>query len=273
MAHRAAAGEHDPSKDVVWRPNLQLYVKICIVYRAAHFMPPEQISRFIAMVREEIDACGSDPDAHAEGLLVLAEISRQTEDWDETFRLAAEGLDLEPRLSTRGKKTGVRQFLLLGSAYAHYAQGSPSCAKDVLAKLDCLGNDYFFHRNVEFKATNLRCLLGVEFSDTYISLSVPARRLAKLVADIPEGGLQLDWDFVLEDHTINFTAVFLTEESQCQIEQVEQHNSENGPHVGSWVTSGPGRLELIFDNSFSLVRGKTVQCRLQPTNLLLAEEK
>merc|ERR1712137_351931 len=115
--------------------------------------------------------------------------------------------------------------------------------------------------------------LGAEFSDTYISLSVPARRLAKLVADIPEGGLLLDWDFVLEEHTINFTAVFLTGESQCQIEQVEQHNSENGPHVGSWVTSGPGRLELIFDNSFSLMRGKTVLCRLQPTNLKLAEEK
>merc|ERR1712137_166503 len=112
--------------------------------------------------------------------------------------------------------------------------------------------------------------LGAEFSDTYISLSVPARRLAKLVADIPEGGLQLDWDFVLEEHTINFTAVFLTGESQCQ---VEQHNSENGPHVGSWVTSGPGRLELIFDNSFSRMRGKNLQCRLQPTNLLLAEEK
>merc|ERR1712113_446677 len=110
-------------------------------------------------------------------------------------------------------------------------------------------------------ATQLRKLIGMEFKDTYMEVSVAARNKARLTVDIPEGTEIVEWDWVLAEFTINFAAFFYgvgCAEPQ-ELQRVEQHSAEAGPYMGILDNRGAGRLEFIFDNSFSIIRGKTIQ--------------
>eukprot|EP00913_Durusdinium_trenchii_P025616 g24043.t1 len=70
-------------------------------------------------------------------------------------------------------------------------------------------------------------------------------------------------------------AIFIPESGEEEeLLRVEQHEAEAGPCEGS---AGPfasaGRVELVFSNSFSILRGKSLQCRVQPNSLVVHEEK
>jgi len=237
-------------------------------------MTPEAASEFLIMVQKETEACGDNPDLRCVGLFIQAEAIRQNECWVEALRLAKEGIELGPQLSPKGRKTGAKQFCQLISAYGYHAIGNPSAAREALAKLDTMGNDYFFHKQVEFKATHLKRLVGAEFKDSYTTITVANRSKVRMVLDVPAGIEVVEWDWVLAEFTISFTATFYEEgkSNGNEIQKVAQHSSDNGPIVGNLEVKGPGSLELIFDNTFSILRSKTVECRLQPTGLVVKQE-
>ncbi|CAK9012423.1 unnamed protein product [Durusdinium trenchii] len=257
-----------------WRPTMMLYLKICLVYRGVNFMRPEAAKEFLRMVQEETDL-QKDADGRCVGLCIQAEAMRQGEHWEEALKLADDGCALQPELSTAGIKTGCLHFCYLVLAYAHFAQGRPHAAQEALAKLSSIGvSDHFFQKQVEFKATHLRRLVGAEFEECYREISVAARSQTKLVVELPKG-TSAQWDFILSSYSIDFAAIFIPESGEEEeLLRVEQHEAEAGPCEGS---AGPfasaGRVELVFSNSFSILRGKSLQCRVQPNSLVVHEEK
>lgn len=127
---------------------------------------------------------------------------------------------------------------------------------------------------MEFKATHLRRLVGAEFEEYYREISVAARSRTKLVIELPEG-TSAQWDFVLSAYTIDFAAIFIPDSGEAEeLQRLEQYEADAGPCEG---TAGPfkraGRLEMVFSNNFSYLRGKSLQCRVQPQNLVVREEK
>lgn len=293
IAYRAGVMGHDEYVEVVaadgsvylqpWRPNLLLFRKVCVVYRAVCFMQPEHVRDFRVMVQAEVDSCGDDVDSRCMGLFVLAEAMRQCEQWDEALKYCEQCLALGDQLSPEGRKGGSQQFCRLVGAYAYFAKGSPGESKEELTRLDALGCEHMWHREIEFKATHLRRLVGAEFQEAYRELVVGARSRTRLVVVIPPGLESVEWDWIVDDHSINFTALLHTdalakrefvEETAEVLQSAKQHRGENGPCLGSCpVLEKTGRLELIFDNSFSMMRSKTVQCRVQPTCLKVELEE
>lgn len=258
-----------------WRPILVMSLKICVIYRGAHFMSPEGFGAFLELVRAETESCGeSDPDNQVLGLWIQAEAMRQNERWDEALQLSAEVLQLAPRLSVEARKGGSLQFSALVAAYAHYAKGNVTVAKDMIAKVDLLGTDHFFRRSVDFKVTHLRRLVGMELQDTFLEVQIGGRSKRKLVADVPEGVNQVEWDFTLTDYSVSVVVAFRADgaASACEVQRLDKHDADAGPINGSYEVPGPGRLEVIIDNSFSMLRGKTLHCRTQPNPVKLRFE-
>jgi len=255
-----------------WRPAMMLYLKICLVYRGVNFMKPDAAKEFLQMVQEET-ALQQDADGKCVGLCIQAEAMRQGEHWEEALKLASDGCALQSELSSQGVKTGCLHFCYLVLAYANFAQGRPHAAQEALAKLSSIGvSDHFFKNQVEFKATHLRRLVGAEFEEYYRDVSVGARSQTKLVVELPKGTVA-QWDFILSAHTIDFAAVFTPESGEAEsLQRVEQHEADAGPCEG---TAGPfkcaGHLEMVFSNSFSYLRSKSLQCRVQPKSLVVRE--
>ncbi|CAK0792271.1 unnamed protein product [Prorocentrum cordatum] len=265
-AEDSAAG----AEQLPWRPRLLLYLKMCVVHRVVDFMSPEQAEAFLGKVRCETDAC-EDADSRCVGLWIQAEAMRQSERWEEALALAQACLQLRPELGAAGRKSGALQFTKLIEGYARFAQGRPAEAREALSQLQQLGGDHGFPKQVEFKATHLRRLVGAEFENSYMEVSVAARSKARLVVEVPDGTAAVEWDWLLKDFTIGFVATARGAEAK-ELQRVEKYAAEDGPCTGSWEGTGPAVLELTFDNSFSVMRGKKVSVRLQPAGLRVARD-
>jgi len=240
-------------------------------------MSPEAAKQFVGMLQAETDLCGDDVDARCFGICMQAESMRQMESWDEALQLVKEGTSLGPSLSAKGKKLGSLHFLYMVEGFAHYAKGNLTAAQEALIKLDAQGKDAWFVKSVQFKATYLRELLGVGFKDTYREIDVRARSKARLLVEVDADVETVEWDWCVKDKTIDFAAYFIKsaegypEGEPVEVQRVVQHEATSGPLEFSYNVPGPGRLELTFDNSFSMMTGKSIQCRVQPDSLSVVE--
>lgn len=273
----------------VWRPNLILYLRMCLVWRLVSFMTEEQAVKFRRLVSDAMDSCGkSDLDGLCMGFCIHAEAARQREQWDDALNAASSGLALSSKLSPEGRRSGAPQFCLLSSAFSHLGKGNTASAKDALEKLHSLGNDFSFAKQVEFKATRLRQIVGAELRDAYTELVVPAGGAISLVVETPADEMMtVSWDWVLAGFTIDFLAIFKPKSNKgspetdpveqkklthTELQRISQHASADGPGFGSFALSSleaphGGKLELRFDNSFSMIRKKTVHVRVEPRGL------
>jgi len=238
------------------------------IYRLAYYMTAAQLEAFLTVVQQETDACGKDVDGHCLGLALQAETFRQAERVDDALEIVQAGLALEHQLSPQGKKNSALQYLLLVNAYANCTKGNMPAAQAALTKLDTLPS-HLFKWPVEVKARYLRQLVGMEMEESYIHLRVAPHARTKIIIEVPPGALRIEWDWVLEAHTINFMAFFKPEghsnptELQCH----GQHHCDMGPYEGGLDVNGPGSVTIIFDNSFSIFRTKDLKCRIQPGGL------
>lgn len=280
-AHRVAAaaegGDEQAEQRAMaaesWRPLLVLCLKVCVIYRGVHFMSKEQEVQFLDLLQAATKACSkNDADGRALGTMVWAEAMRQSERWDEALCSVAEADLLMPKLSQEGEKGGIPQFVALVRAYALYAKGDMSGAKEALVRLDSLRNDHFFKRAVEFKATHLQRLVGMAFQDWYLEVDVAARSKTCLVADIPDGIDHIEWDLVLAEYSVIVTVRFRANGAGRVVQRLVKHQADDGPMIGGLDISSPGRLEVVIDNTFSVLRSKTLHCRLQPDGLRLRQD-
>jgi len=256
-----------------WDPVMELLMKVCCIYRAIIFMKDEEVTEFLAKVKVRMEARTDDVDTQCIGLFIQAEALRQAERWDEAMRTCSDGLALQPRISDRSRKLGALHFFHLVRAFAQYAKGKASLAQVELQKLQSLGGQHFFQRNTEFKATYLSQLLGTELEDSAkeVAVSVAARRSAKLVVEVPEGVEEVEYDFTLADFTVGVLATYRTlgsnSEQVQELHREDQRKAEAGPYCGSFQPAAPGVLELTFDNTFSMLRGKNLRVHVHPQTL------
>jgi len=260
----------DQEQALDWRPKMLLFQKICVVHRAVDFMTTKKAQEFVRMIRAELDACHDDTDWRCIGHFILAEALRQTEQWDEALQTCSSGLSLSPCISERAKTSGCVHFLHLTAAYAHHAMGAPSAAKDKLTKLAALSNAHFFQKAIDFKATHLQRLVGIEMEEQYKEIVVPARNRVRFAIAVPAGVEAVKWDWALAEYTLSFVATFQPQTpgaNRFRVQDVDQHSAEKGPWSGILEAAHPGLLELVFDNSFSVLRSKDVRYRIQPAGL------
>eukprot|EP00928_Gymnodinium_smaydae_P097958 TRINITY_DN899_c0_g1_i7.p1 TRINITY_DN899_c0_g1~~TRINITY_DN899_c0_g1_i7.p1 ORF type:complete len:852 (-),score=243.47 TRINITY_DN899_c0_g1_i7:226-2715(-) len=102
-------------------------------------------------------------------------------------------------------------------------------------------------------------------------VKVPAGRTTSLTVRVPEGVKNVKWDWTLSNKTVDFVASFWEEGSDPQapmkLQSLTRHPASNGPVAGEFAPTGPGRLELVFDNSFSVLRSKKIHVRIEPVTL------
>jgi len=261
----------------IWRPMMLLYLKICVIYRGVHFMSDDVKERFIALVRAETAACQEDALGTALGSMILAEAMRQCERWDDALSLSSEVLRLKPELSAiQQKEYGAVPWAALVAAFAHFAKGNTYEAKESLKFLDSLPADHFFQKAVGFKSTHLHRLVGLEFKDAYLEVMVPARDKKILIADVPEGVETVEWELLLTEYSLSVEVSFQGcagaddggGSAGILTQTTEKHQADQGPLLGSFAVPGPGRLVVTLDNSFSMMRAKTMHCRASPPDLL-----
>lgn len=177
-------------------------------------------------------------------------------------------------MSGASKKEGSLHYLQMVSAYAHYSKGNLTAAQEALRKLDALGTAGLFAKAIDFKATYLKECLGMQFQDAYRECAVGARSRSRLIVDIDKDVETVSCDWVLKDKTISFRAVFQPsdESDSIVVESAEQYEANSGPFEFTFDVPAPGRLELVFDNTFSYMTGKSIQIRVQPDSLPVTEE-
>lgn len=272
----AASDESEVKKDTkgMWRPKMLFFLKITLLYRGANFMSLDDANKFLSMLKEETDLCGDDVEARCLGIALQAESLRQMESWDEALEMVSRGVALEPQMSGASKKEGSLHYLQMVSAYAHYSKGNLTAAQEALRKLDALGTAGLFAKAIDFKATYLKECLGMQFQDAYRECAVGARSRSRLLVDIDKDVETVSCDWVLKDKTISFRAVFQPsdESDSIVVESAEQYEANSGPFEFTFDVPAPGRLELVFDNTFSYMTGKSIQIRVQPDSLPVTEE-
>jgi len=255
-----------------WEPQLELLQLMTLRHRSTMFMPPEKTEEMLNMLRKIAEESGDDVDKKCKSLLLQAEINRQSCAFKEALKACGEALPLKNSMGKDLVKMGCPQYLLYVQAASHFYSGNLSDAKDSLKRLEAAPRDHHLYASVLFKTTQLNRRLGVELKDAFKDVSVPANNELKLAAEIPAGMGEVEWEWALEEMSINFTATFQPADGSevMRLQGLTQYQAASGPVLGSFEPKAAGTLVLAFDNGFSWVRGKKLIVRVQPDNLLLS---
>eukprot|EP00929_Paragymnodinium_shiwhaense_P069630 TRINITY_DN35112_c0_g1_i1.p1 TRINITY_DN35112_c0_g1~~TRINITY_DN35112_c0_g1_i1.p1 ORF type:complete len:678 (-),score=190.08 TRINITY_DN35112_c0_g1_i1:23-2056(-) len=266
-------GEKEGNKSAAdeegWFPMLVLLQKVCMIYRGVHFMSDDMRQRLLDVLQSEAARCKDDVEGRSLAVMIQAEAMRQMERWTEALEYVEDVRQMSPDLTKKARDSGCLQVVELVAAYAHHARGNVAGARDAIARLDGLGSDHFFKRAVDFKATHLKRLIGMTLQDEYIEINVSARDAQKLTAEVPDGDHHIEWDIMLDEYSISGSFRFVGESTSQELAKWEKHQADAGPMYGDAQLKGPGTLLLVFDNSFSMLRSKTLHCRLQPSSFKL----
>jgi len=256
-----------------WDPELELFQLMTVRQRSTLFMSPADVEVLLSRLQSMGETDGASADRRCQCLFLQAEIHRQMQNFDQGLTVCAEGLALESKLSEENRKYGWIQYMHYVSAACHFFSGNLKDAKDSLRKLDACSKSHELYFPLLFKTTQLNRRLGVEIKDTYLEISVSNRSKLTLEAAVPADVEAVDWDFTLEEFSIGFNATFVAKDgTSTMLQNIEKYDSSGGPVTGRFEPTSAGKLLLTFDNSFSILRGKTLLVRVQPDYLVLSPQ-
>jgi len=259
-----------------WEPELELIQLMTLKHRSTLFMSIPKVKELLAMLQQHTQQCGpSDEEKRCRCLFLQAELLRQLGSFDEALQVCEEGFALQPFLGELGNKGGWVQYLCFVRAASCFYRGDMGEAKEALRKLGTCPRNHDLYKSVSFKAAELGRRLGLEMKEAYTEVVVAGRSMANFEVRVPDGTDFLNWDFVLADYSINFVVAFQSDNGgdKVEVQRLEKHEANDGPAGGSFKPPGSGTLFVVFDNSFSLLRGKTVLFRIQPEHLELLSTK
>lgn len=263
----------DGSREGTVDLELELYQIMTIKHRSTLFMSLEHTDVFLGKLKALEEKYMEDVDKRCRCLFLQAEIHRQCSSFEAGLKACAEGLALEPSLSEACKKKGYIQYMHFISAACHFYSGNLRDAKEALRKLEACSRSHELYYSCVFKTSQLNRRLGLEIKDAYLEVVVSNRSKLTLEAAVPAGTESIEWDFTLAEFSIGFHASFAPDGGgdSRMLQSLDKYDSNNGPVTGRFDTKGqPGKLVLTFDNTFSIMRSKTVLVRLQPDFLVLA---
>mmetsp|Transcript_24103 Transcript_24103/g.54954 ORF Transcript_24103/g.54954 Transcript_24103/m.54954 type:complete len:639 (+) Transcript_24103:80-1996(+) len=236
-------------------PMLELAECMCLRSRVVNFMTPEQLKDLAGRVAEA--TIGGSPSQQVAAYYVRAECYEYAGDRDTAMQIATEGLALESTVTCDRAWEGGFDGLHWVAAKIH------ACRTEIpqaTAHLDKITRGSIV---LSFRATQLKKHMGAQFEDLYRAVAVGAG--ATVIEDIPvKEARTVEWDFMLEGYSVDFRVVWVKESGEeTEVEAMSRREFENGPVAGSYDAPGPGTLRLIFDNSFSYFRGKSLNLRTE----------
>ena len=107
-------------------------------------------------------------------------------------------------------------------------------------------------------------------------ITVSARSEEVVLVDVPVGPASIKYNLVVVARGVNFSATFIegdaAGEVQCKVAKAgvepivlrkeSKLKADAGSCVGTWHVDKPGVVRVVFDNSYSLLRSKTVKYTL-----------
>ena len=103
-----------------------------------------------------------------------------------------------------------------------------------------------------------------ECSNSLQKVTVSARSCEKLEIEVPAGGFTAKWEVLVEDYGVGMSAMLLPEGGgdPIPVMDMEKIKSESGLATGSFALPKKGTLVVTFDNSYSLLRSKTFNYKI-----------
>lgn len=107
-------------------------------------------------------------------------------------------------------------------------------------------------------------------------ITVAARSQECITVDVPVGPASIKYNLVVVARGVNFSATFIEGEAagedQCKVPKAgvepvvlrkeSKLKADAGSCVGAWHVEKPGVVRVVFDNSYSMLRSKTVKYTL-----------
>jgi len=261
-------------KDGTWLPEVELLHVMVLRHRSTHFMPADKVTELLNLMKKIEDGT-QDVDIQCKMILFQAEVLRQSARYEEALAMAQRCQSFEGKLSPDAQKFGCLQYATYIMASSNFFMGKLGDAKDVLKKLDSMSKSHHLYHPILFKVTQLNKMLGLEMKDAYMELNVPNRDQLKYAVVIPEGTTEVEWEWMLDDFSLNFSANFTSSAAGSTptatvVQSLEQYTATSGPCLGRYEPTKPGTLIFTFDNKFSMMRSKKVVFRVSPEHLVVA---
>jgi len=243
-------------------PLLDIAEAMVLRMRCVRWMQAHQAEALLQQLREKEDITLN---KRVRTIMCMAEICRQQERAEECREYIKQGLALEPELPEAGKKHGALHMLqYLKAALA--AEDNPMEAQEVVRGLEEYSKQYPMSHEVMFKVTLLKKRIGADFLDVYKTCAV--KNTTTVTAVVMQVGAVVKWDWMLEAHDCSFRVVFTPSSGEpLVIQELDRHPETDGPVTGQYTVETPGRIQLVWDNSHSWMRSKTVTYHLQPDDL------
>jgi len=276
-------------------PWILLYLLECMVLqvRCTWFMLPEALENLMRKVKEEMNdraknGCLSKGD-EVRVLMCFVEMYTQMDKVSDALATADRALKMESELSKKEKSFGAIPMILYYKAKIHQERGNLHEAKSILKTLKKYGSKYELAGLIYLKLIVLSQQLGFDFEQDYVKLFASAGYKKTVTVKIPQEENKSDetndeddddddapsiieWAWYVEKHTVGFRAEFHPLDKSKPptiIQTIAKADTEGKFLIGEFRPGDEteGYLHLIWDNSFSRLRGKTVQYKVSPAYL------
>jgi len=260
-------------------PLLDLVKLMVLQIRCSWWMKHESLDNLLEKLRKAEDKRKNEgkltPDERVQVEMCCMEILSQKKDTVGVMKAYQDGIGLKDDLSKEGKELGAIPVMHYLAAQFHHLSGDLGAAKFYLNKVKQCGTNYKFHALLMLKIVVLERSLGIEIEHDFEKVEIPSGKTKSLVIDIPRE-IEVpfvNWFWLVKKHTVNFEAKFFPANGDAEIElqsiEHRQANEDDDMTAGELSTEGlgAGRLILKWDNTFSILRSKSVKYRISPPGL------
>ncbi len=207
---------------------------------------------------------------------------------------------LELPVTKKEKDFGAIPYLHFLIAKMYYAQGDLASTKDCAKLLKKAGKKYYLHSLLMLKIVVLNRAVGEDLENEYTSIDVKAgsKTSVEIIVQsqnappsaapteglsapmeyasiasagdeaVPRKPLFINWYWLINKHNVGFQASFSPSNGgpERELQKFDRLDASDIAHSGGIEIeeSGPGKLVLTWDNSFSYIRSKRIQMRLNP---------
>jgi len=257
-----------------WAPKIELWFRLFVTRQLGRGMDTESVDKTIEEMRELTDAAVGIRH-RAAAYMLMGELFLQAERRTEAIEACDAGLGLEPKYNKAAKDLGCVPYMHYLKTRASFEQGNILAAKDSAKKLAAQSSRYPFHLLVSVRMAHIDRRLGTEFAEAYTELTVKPWSAGTLLCPVPaDHSGEIAWDFTIASGSIDFVAYFQPTGSAGwnEVQRAGHVDSNDGPLEGSFTPESSGMLKLVFDNSKSWVRPKTVHYHIEPAGLTATSE-
>jgi len=255
-------------------PLLNIMEIIVLQIRSTWWMDQAGLENLQAKLFAEMESQDPPIDDKLRAMMCTMDLFRQMGKLEDSLKVYDEALALESKITKEGKSFGAVPMMHFFAAQLFHIKGDLAKARSIIQKVKSYGTNYDLHPLIVLKLTNLQRAIGLDLDEDFESLDIPAGQKKTIeIAITPNMESPfVRWFWVVKKHNISFQATFQAEgSSEPTILQTVGKKEEEILTEGEFSIDEEnpvtGTLKLSFDNSFSILRSKTVKFRIFPGDL------